>query len=68
MEQQLLNKIDGQELKEESDDNNKAKGFDFVMGSQKSKVKVGKKELRKEKNLAKVCEKKKKAVKKTGAS
>ena len=55
-------------MKEESDDNNKAKGFDFVMGSQKSEVKVGKKELRKEKNVAKVCEKKKKAVKKTGAS
>ena len=37
-EQQLLNKIEEQELKEESDDNNKAKAFDFVIESQKNEV------------------------------
>ena len=43
IEQQLVNKIEGQELNKESDDNNKAKTFDFVIESQKSEVKVGKK-------------------------
>ena len=43
IEQQLLSKIEQQELKEESDDVNKAKAFDFVIESQKSQVKVGKK-------------------------
>ena len=38
-EKQLLNKIEGQELKEESDDDNKAKVFDFVIESQKRDVK-----------------------------
>ena len=54
IEQQLLNKIEEQELKEESDDDNKAKAFDFVIGSQKSEVKVGKRDLRKEKKVMKV--------------
>ena len=42
IEQQLVNKIEGQELNKESDDD-KAKAFDFVIESQKSEVKVGKK-------------------------
>ena len=54
IEQQLLNKIEEQELKEESDDDNKAKAFDFEIGSQKSEVKVGKRDLRKEKKVTKV--------------
>ena len=41
IEQQLLHKIEGHELKEESDCGNKAKAFDFVIKSQKSEVKVG---------------------------
>ena len=40
--EQLLNKKEGHELKEESDDDNKAKSFDFIIKSQKSEVKVGK--------------------------
>ena len=47
IEQQLLNKIEGQELKEKSDDDNKAKAFDFVIESHKSEVKVGKREWKK---------------------
>ena len=47
IEQQLLNKIERQELKEKSDDDNKAKAFDFVIESQKSEVKVGKKGCKK---------------------
>ena len=43
IEQLLLDIIEGQELTEESDDDNKAKAFDFVIESQKSEVKVGKK-------------------------
>ena len=43
IEQQLLNKIERQELKEKSDDDNKAKAFDFVIESQKSEVNLGKK-------------------------
>ena len=43
IEQQLVNKIEGQELNKESDDDTKAKAFDFVIESQKSEVKVGKK-------------------------
>ena len=42
IEQQLLNKIEGQELKEESDDDDRAKAFNFVIESQRE-VKVGKK-------------------------
>ena len=42
IEQQLLNKIEGQELKEESDDDDRAKAFNFVIESQ-LEVKVGKK-------------------------
>ena len=41
VEKQLLHKIEGHELKEESDYGNKAKAFDFVIKSQKSEVKVG---------------------------
>ena len=47
IEQLLLDKIEGQELTEESDDDNKAKAFDFVIESQKSEVKVGKKGCKK---------------------
>ena len=43
IEQQLLKKLEGQEWKKESDDDNKGKSFDFVIESPKSKVKVGKK-------------------------
>ena len=46
IEQQLVNKIEGQELNKESDDD-KAKAFDFVIESQKSEVKVGKKGCKK---------------------
>ena len=38
----ILNKIQGQGLKEESDDDNEAKAFDFAIESQKSEVKVEK--------------------------
>ena len=54
IEQQLLNKIEGQELKEESDDDNKAKAFDFLIESQKSKAKLGKKGCKKGENVTKV--------------
>ena len=47
IEQLLLDIIEGQELTEESDDDNKAKAFDFVIESQKSEVKVGKKGCKK---------------------
>ena len=40
IEQQLLNKIEGQELKEESDDDNKTKALDFVIESQKREGKL----------------------------
>ena len=40
---QVISKIEGQKLNKESDDDNKAKAFDFVIESQKSEVKVGKK-------------------------
>ena len=42
-EQQLLNKMEGQEVKEESDDDddsNNTKAFDFVIQSQKREVQV----------------------------
>ena len=39
IEKQVLNKIEGQELKENSDDDNKAKAFDFVKESQKKEAK-----------------------------
>ena len=42
IEQQLLHKMEGQEVKEESDDDNSAKTFDFVIESQKREVKLGK--------------------------
>ena len=48
IEQQLLNKIEGQELKEKSNDDNKAKVFDFLIESQKSEAKLGKSDVRKE--------------------
>ena len=44
---QLLNKIEGQALKEESVDDNKAKAFDSVIESQKSEVQLRKKECKK---------------------
>ena len=47
IEQQLLNKTQGQGLKEESNDDNEAKAFDFAIESQKSDVKVGKKGCKK---------------------
>ena len=40
IEQQLLNKVKGQEVKEESDDENNAKAFDFVIESQKREFKL----------------------------
>ena len=43
IEQQLVNKKEGQELNKESDDDNKAKEFHFVIENQKSEVMVGKK-------------------------
>ena len=42
IEQQLLNKMKDQVVKEKSDDNNNAKAFDFVIESQKREVKLGK--------------------------
>ena len=55
IEQQLVNEIEGQELNKESDDDTKAKAFDFVIESQKSEVKVGKTgcTTRKEKKVTK---------------
>ena len=41
IEQQLLNKMEVQELKEESDHDNNAKTFNFVRESQKREVKLG---------------------------
>ena len=44
IEQQLVNKIiERQQLNKESDDDDKAKAFDFVIESQQSKGKIGKK-------------------------
>ena len=62
IEQQLVNKIEGQELNKES-----KKAFDFVIESQKSEVKVGKKECNKkgEESDKRVREGKKKGVKET---
>ena len=54
IEQQLLNKIEGQELKEESNDDNKAKVFDFLIESQKSEAKLGKKGCKKGEKVTKV--------------
>ena len=54
IEQQLLNKIEGQELKEESDDDNKAKAFDFLIESRKSKAKLGEKGCKKGEKVTKV--------------
>ena len=67
IEQLLLDIIEGQELTEESDDDNKAKAFDFVIESQKSEVKVGKKECNKkgEESDKRVREVKEKGVKET---
>ena len=42
IEQQLLNKMEGQEVTKESDDNNNAKVFDFSNESQKREVKLEK--------------------------
>ena len=56
-------------MKEESDEDNKAKAFDFVIESQKSEIKVGKKECKKgEESDKSVREGKEKGVKKTGGS
>ena len=65
-EQQLVNKIEGQELYKGSDDD-KAKAFDFVIESQKSEVTVGKKGFNKkgEKSDKRVREGKEKGVKET---
>ena len=67
IEQQLVNKIEGQELNKESDDDTKAKAFDFVIESQRSEVKVGKKECNKkgEESDKRVREVKEKGVKET---
>ena len=40
IEQHLLNKIEGQELKEESDHDNKGKTFDFVVESHSNSKKT----------------------------
>ena len=69
IEQQIHNKIEGQELKKESDDDNKSKAFDFVTESQKSEVKLGKKGCKKgEESDKSVREGKEKGVKKMEAS
>ena len=69
IEQQIHNKIEGQELKKESDDDNKSKTFDFVTESQKSEVKLGKKGCKKgEESDKSVREGKEKGVKKMEAS
>ena len=66
-EQQFLNKIEEQELKEESDDNNKAKAFDFVIESQKNEIQVGTKGFKEEEESDKsVREGKQKGVEETG--
>ena len=54
-------------MKEESDNDNEAQAFDFVMESQKSEVKVGKKESKKvEESDKSVREGKEKGMKETG--
>ena len=67
IEQQLVYKIEGQELNKESDDDSKAKVFDLVIESQKSEIKVGKKGCNKkgEESDKKVREGKDKEVKET---
>ena len=66
-EQQFLNKIEEQELKEESDDNNKAKAFDFVIESQKNEIQVGTKGFKEEEESDKsVREGKQEGVEETG--
>ena len=42
IEQQLLSKMEGQEVKEESDDDNSTKTFDCVIESRKREVRLGK--------------------------
>ena len=42
IEQQLQNKMEGEEVKEKLDDDNKVKLFDFVIESQNTEVKLGK--------------------------
>ena len=66
IEQQLVNKIEGQELYKGSDDG-KAKAFDFVIESQKSEVTIGKKGFNKkgEESDKRVREGKGKGVKET---
>ena len=67
IEQLLLDKIEGQELTEESDDDNTAKAFDFVIESQKSEVNFGKKGCnRGEESDKSVREGKEKGVEETG--
>ena len=54
-------------MKEETDDDNKAKTFDFVIESQKNEVKAGKKGCKKgEESDKSVRERKEKGVKETG--
>ena len=53
-------------MKEESDDDSKAKAFDFVIESQKSEVKLGKKGCKKEESDKSVREGQEKGVKENG--
>ena len=67
IDQQLLNKIKGQELKEESFWKHFEKYFDFVIESQKNEIKLGKKACKKAEEIDKsVREGKEKGVKETG--
>ena len=67
IDQQLLNKIKGQELKEESFWKHFEKYFDFVIESQISEIKLGKKACKKGEQIDKsVREGKEKGVKETG--
>ena len=63
IEQQLLNKMKGQVVKEKSDGNNNAKAFDFVIESQKREVKLGKERCKKGESDKSVREGKEKGVK-----
>ena len=58
--------MEGQEVKEESDDDNKAKAFDLVTESQKREVKLGKEGCKKRGSDKSVREGKEKGVKENG--
>ena len=66
IEQPLLHKMEGQEVKEESDDDNNTKAFDFVIDSQKREVKFGKEGCKKGESDKSVREVNEKEIKENG--